>query len=69
MKFEERRDDTVPVVEGDKLELHCESVGEKGDGICKVNGFVVIIPNAEVGETYSVEITKVLNKVAFGKIV
>ena len=59
----------APVNVGDEIELKIEAVGEKGDGIGKVKGFVIFVPNAKQGETVKVKITKVLRKVAFGEVV
>ena len=35
----------IPVKEGDTYDVEIESVGEKGDGIGKIEGYVVIVPN------------------------
>ncbi len=57
-----------PVAEGETVELEIEDLGSKGDGIARVEGFVVFVPGGEVGETYDVEITSVGRKFAFGEI-
>ena len=36
-----------PVEVGDVIEVTIESTGAKGDGIAKVNNFVIIIPGAK----------------------
>lgn len=58
----------VPFVEGEELELECISTGKKGDGVFKHNGFIVMVPGAEVGSTYLVRVTKIRSTVAFGEI-
>ncbi len=58
-----------PVSEGETVELEIEDLGSKGDGIARVEGFVVFVPGGEVDETYDVEITSVGRKFAFGEIV
>ncbi len=58
-----------PVEVGDELDLTIESTGAKGDGIAKVNNFVVIVPGAKQGEIVKVKISRVLKKMAFGEIV
>jgi predicted RNA-binding protein with TRAM domain len=58
-----------PVSEGDELELNIEAVGEKGDGIAKKDGFVVFVPNTQVGQNVKVKITRVLRKMAFGDVI
>ena len=74
-RFGERRDSGngggsfAPVNVGDEVEVNIEAVGEKGDGIAKIKGFVIFIPGAKQGENVKVRITKVLRKVGFGEIV
>ena len=58
----------APINEGDEVEVTIESVGEKGDGIARVKGFVVFIPGVKQGETVTIRITKVLRKFAFGEV-
>ena len=57
-----------PVEKDDVIEVTIESTGAKGDGIAKVNNFVVIIPGAKEGEKVRVKITRVLKKMAFAEI-
>ena len=64
-----RQKSFAPVNVGDELELTIEAVGEKGDGIAKVKGFVIFVPNTKQGDVVKVKITKVLRKVGFGEVV
>ena len=60
---------TIPVEVGEKLNLKIENIGDKGDGIAKVDGFVVIIAKpVDVGITYPITISRVLQRVAFGEV-
>ena len=59
----------APVRVGDVVDLTIEAVGEKGDGVAKVKGFVIFVTKAKQGETVKVKITRVLQKVGFGEIV
>ena len=59
----------APVNVGDELDLTIEAVGEKGDGIAKVKGFVIFVPGTKQGEIVKVKINKVLRKVGFGEVV
>jgi len=56
-----------PVSQGEELDIHIEAVGEKGDGVAKIKGFVLFIPNTQAGEDCRVRITKVLQKVGFAE--
>ena len=44
-----------------------ESVGDKGDGVAKVQGFVIFVPGTSKGETCKIKITRVSTNVAFAK--
>jgi predicted RNA-binding protein with TRAM domain len=63
---EERK---APVREGEEYKVEIESVGEKGDGIAKVKGFVLFIPNTKKGDYVKVKVTKVLKNVGFAEVV
>ena len=65
---DEDQDFDKPVSEGEVVEVEIDDLGSKGDGIARVEGFVVFVPGGEVGESYDVEITSVGNKFAFGEI-
>jgi predicted RNA-binding protein with TRAM domain len=56
-----------PVREGEVYEVMITDIGERGDGIGKVDGLVIIVPDANPGETVRVRITRVEKKVAFGR--
>jgi predicted RNA-binding protein with TRAM domain len=64
----EEQDFDKPVSEGEVVEVEVEDLGEKGDGIARVDGFVVFVPGGEVGESYDVEVTSVGRKFAFAEI-
>ena len=59
----------VPVRVGEELTVTIEAVGEKGDGLAKVKGFVIFVPGGKQGETVKVRIHRVLKKVAFAEVV
>lgn len=58
-----------PVEEGQEIDVTIESIGDKGDGVAKVNGFVVFVPDVQKGENVRIKISKVLSKVSFGEVV
>jgi predicted RNA-binding protein with TRAM domain len=60
---------TAPVNEGDIIEVTVEGVGEKGDGIARVQGFVIFIPTGKAGQKVTVRMVKVLSKVGFAEVV
>jgi|TARA_Y100000034_G_C6910343_1_gene424404 predicted RNA-binding protein with TRAM domain len=59
-----------PVREGEEIDdIFIESVGREGDGVAKVDGFVVFVPHAQKGEYVNIKITKVARKVAFAELI
>ncbi|NTV23741.1 MAG: TRAM domain-containing protein [Nanoarchaeota archaeon] len=60
---------SAPVKEGDELDVRIEALGEKGDGIAKKNGFVLVIPGTQVNDEVKVRVTKVLKKVGFAEVI
>ncbi len=59
----------APVHEGENHDVKIEDVGRDGDGIARVNGFVIFVPNTKVGDEITIRITKVASRVAFGEAV
>src|SRR3989338_6493161 len=64
-----RRGFVAPVNVGDELDVKIEAVGEKGDGIAKVKGFVLFVPGVKEGDEVKIKVTKVLRKVGFAEVV
>jgi len=66
----EREPPEPPVEEGEQRTVDIEDIGDKGDGITRVErGFVVIVPDTDIGERVTVEITDVGKNVAFADVV
>ena len=59
----------APVKVGDEVNVKIEAVGEKGDGVAKIKGFVIFVPNTQEGDEVKVRVTRVLRKVGFGEVV
>ena len=59
-----------PVDAGEVRYVEIEDIGKQGDGIARVErGYVIIVPDAEVGEQVKVEITEVKSNFAVGEII
>ncbi|MFH1786188.1 MAG: TRAM domain-containing protein [archaeon] len=58
-----------PVKVDGEYDVIIEEVGIKGDGIARVKGFVIFVPNTKKGEKVKVKITRVLRKFAIGESV
>ncbi|MDQ2072501.1 TRAM domain-containing protein [Haloarcula sp. NS06] len=59
-----------PVAEGETRVVEIENIGDKGDGVARIDGgYVVIVSDADVGERLRVEMDQVRENVAFAEIV
>jgi len=59
-----------PVEEGEQRTVEIEDIGEQGDGIARVErGYVIIVPDTEVGERVKIEITEVKSNFAVAEVV
>ncbi len=58
---------TAPVRKGDQVEVEIEDVGREGDGIAKVEGYTVFVPDAEPGDEVEIEVTDVKPRFGFGE--
>ena len=64
------QDEEPPVAVGDTREVEIDSIGDKGDGIARIDrGYVVIVPDTEVGDRATVRIENAQENVAFAEIV
>jgi len=59
----------APVRVGDEITVKIEAVGEKGDGVAKVKGFVLFVPGVQTGDEVKVRVTKVFKKLGFAEVV
>ncbi len=59
----------VPVKAGETHKVSINAVGDKGDGIAKVKGFVLFVPGVKKGDFVKIRITKVLQNVGFAEVV
>lgn len=58
-----------PVQIGDVRTVKIEAMGNSGDGIAKINGFVVFVPGVKVNDEVTVKVTKLLRKYGFAEVV
>ena len=53
-----------PVKENQELEVVIDDIGSRGDGIAKIQGFMIFVPGSKVGERVRVKILSVADKFA-----
>ena len=56
-----------PVKVGDVIDVKIEAVAQRGDGIAKVDGFVVFVKGAKQGDELKVKISEVKARFAIGE--
>ena len=58
-----------PVEEGEIRYVEIEDIGKQGDGIARVErGYVIIVPDTEVGDRVKVEVDEVKENFAVGEV-
>jgi predicted RNA-binding protein with TRAM domain len=58
-----------PVEEGKEYELEIKETSRRGDGVARIEGFVVFVPNSKPGDKVKVKINTVGPRFATGEIV
>ncbi|MFC6787715.1 TRAM domain-containing protein [Halobaculum halobium] len=59
-----------PVERGEVRYVEIEDLGKQGDGIARVErGYVIIVPDTEVGERVKIEISEVKSNFAVGEVI
>jgi len=59
---------TAPVETGDLLEVEVVDEGSEGDGVAKVDGYTLFVPDASAGETVEIEVTEVKPRFGFAEL-
>jgi predicted RNA-binding protein with TRAM domain len=54
----------APVKENQEIELVIDDIGSKGDGIAKMQGFLIFVPKCKIGERVKAKILSVGEKFA-----
>ena len=56
-----------PVEEGHEYDVTVESIGSRGDGIAKIQGFIIFVPGAKIGDNLKVRIATVRRNFAIAE--
>jgi predicted RNA-binding protein with TRAM domain len=54
----------APVEAGKEYDVKIEDVAQKGDGIARIEGFVIFVPETQVGDQIKIQVDKVLRRFA-----
>jgi predicted RNA-binding protein with TRAM domain len=66
---EERRAFKAPIEVGKTYNVKIEEVGREGDGITRIERFVVFVPNTKKGDSVKIQVNKVSRRVGFADVV
>jgi predicted RNA-binding protein with TRAM domain len=58
-----------PVKAGDEYDVEITEISRRGDGIAKIQGFIIFVTGAKTGQKLKVKITNVSNRYATAEIV
>jgi predicted RNA-binding protein with TRAM domain len=58
-----------PVETGKEYDVHITETSRKGDGIARIQGFVIFVKNGQAGQNLKVKITQVGERFATAEIV
>jgi predicted RNA-binding protein with TRAM domain len=62
-------DGPKPVETGKEYDVSITEISRKGDGIARVEGFVIFVKNGKVGQNAKIRITQVGGRFASGEVV
>ncbi|HEY9246757.1 MAG TPA: TRAM domain-containing protein [Candidatus Methanoperedens sp.] len=58
----------APVSEGGVHDVTIEGVAREGDGIARIQGFVIFVPGTKVGDKVKIKIERVMRKFAIATL-
>lgn len=56
----------APVEVGKEYDVKIEDIAREGDGIARIEGFVIFVADAKVGDAVKIQIDKVMRRFAIG---
>jgi predicted RNA-binding protein with TRAM domain len=59
----------VPIGEDETYNVTIQDIARLGDGIARIEGFLVFVPGTEIGDEIQIKLEKVLPNFAFANIV
>ncbi|MDP3066584.1 MAG: TRAM domain-containing protein [Methanobacteriaceae archaeon] len=63
------KDNSAPISEGEEYDVKIEDTGRDGDGITRVEGFVIFVSGAKVGDEVKIRINSVRRNFGFAEVV
>ncbi|HEY9207000.1 MAG TPA: TRAM domain-containing protein [Candidatus Methanoperedens sp.] len=62
------QDRNSPVLAGDVHDVAIEGIAREGDGVARIEGFVIFVPGTKVGDHVTIKIERVLHKFAIATL-
>ena len=56
-----------PVKENEEVEVVIDDIGSRGDGIAKIQGYMIFVPRSKIGERVKIRVRTVTEKFAIGE--
>ncbi len=63
-EFQER---IAPVKAGETYDVSIDDIAKEGDGIARIEGFVIFVPATKVGDKVKIKVNKVMRKFAIAE--
>ncbi|HEX7575531.1 MAG TPA: TRAM domain-containing protein [Candidatus Methanoperedens sp.] len=63
----EYQEKIAPVKVGESYDVSIDDVAKEGDGIARVEGFVIFVPQTKVGDKVTIKVNKVMRKFAIAE--
>ncbi|MCK4937925.1 MAG: TRAM domain-containing protein [Methanosarcinales archaeon] len=60
---------SAPVTVGENYDVSIEDLAREGDGVAKVEGFIIFVPGTKVGDEVTIKVSKVMRKFAIAELV
>ncbi|MDF1556637.1 MAG: TRAM domain-containing protein [ANME-2 cluster archaeon] len=60
---------SAPVTVGENYDVSIEDLAREGDGVAKVEGFIIFVPGTKVGDNVTIKVNKVMRKFAIAEVV
>jgi len=57
-----------PVKIGDEMDVSITEMSKRGDGMTRIDGYVIFVPNTKIGDNVKIKITQIRPSHAIGSI-
>lgn len=65
--MKEFQEKNAPVNVGETYDVSISDIAKEGDGIARIQGFVIFVPQTKVGDNVKIKVNKVMRKFAIAE--